>query len=116
MSVRIDDAVIFLEGDCPVEDAEHLLTLLQESPQRRVDLTHAGHLHTATVQVLLAMRPPIAGQFADGFQSRWIAPLLEQHSFEWKHPNGFPAPDSMASGARDAPARTHRAPSRATDG
>lgn len=78
MSVRLDDPVIFLEGVCPVEDAEQLLTLLQENMQRRVDLAHAGHLHTATVQVLLALQPTIVGQFADSFQSRWLAPLLNR--------------------------------------
>jgi hypothetical protein len=76
MSVRVDNAVIFLEGDCPVEDAEHLLTLLQDDAGRVVDLTRAGHLHTATLQVLLAVRPPTAGQFTDSFQSRWFTPLL----------------------------------------
>lgn len=76
MSVRFVDGVIFLEGNCPVEDAEHLLALLQGGTRHEVDLTNAGHLHTATVQVLFAMRPRIVGDFADSFQSRWLGPPL----------------------------------------
>ena len=44
MSVRLEGAVIRLEGECRVEDAEALLSLLQEDAGRVVDLTAAGGL------------------------------------------------------------------------
>ncbi|MBP0445363.1 hypothetical protein J8J14_11285 [Roseomonas sp. SSH11] len=76
MSVRLDGAVIRLEGECRVEDAEPLLSLLQEEAGRVVDLSAAGRLHAAVVQVLLALRPPLSGEPADSFAARWITPLL----------------------------------------
>ena len=76
MSLRFENELIYLEGNCTVEDAEHLLAACQDGPRRKVDVTRADHLHTATVQVLFAMRPQIVGHFADDFQSRWLAPLL----------------------------------------
>jgi len=75
MAVRLDGAVIRLEGDLRVEDAEPLLALLQE-PGRAVSLDGAGRLHTAVVQVLLALRPPVSGAPSDAFAARWLAPLL----------------------------------------
>ncbi len=76
MSVRLDGPVIRLEGACRVEDAEPLLSFLQEEPGRVVDLSAAGGLHAAVVQVLLALRPPLAGPPGDPFTAHWLAPLL----------------------------------------
>ena len=70
MSVRIEGRTIYVEGNGPVEDAEPILAALQEDPQRIVDLSHAGRLHTASVQVLLALRPAIVGAPSDSFQAR----------------------------------------------
>ena len=76
MTVRLDHRTIRLEGDCHVEDAEPLVTLLQESGGRAVDVSALGGVHTAVVQVLLAFKPKIAGLNSDGFFNDWIMPLL----------------------------------------
>lgn len=76
MTFSVESDIIYLEGDCAVEEAEHLLASLQRDTQLKVDVTKVGHLHTAIVQILFAMRPPIVGSFADSFQSRWLVPLL----------------------------------------
>ncbi|MCO6419969.1 hypothetical protein JYK14_27960 [Siccirubricoccus sp. KC 17139] len=76
MSVQLQDAVVHLRGDCPVEDAELLLSLLREGGGRMVQIGEADRLHTAVVQVLLALRPPLAGAPTDPFLSRWLVPLL----------------------------------------
>ncbi len=76
MSVRLAGDVIVLEGPCRVEDAEPLLSLLQAGPDRTVDLTEAGHLHAAVVQVLMALRPTLKGTGQDGFLKTWIIPAL----------------------------------------
>ena len=62
---------------CTVEEAEGLLEWLTKTPKAEVDLAAAGHLHTAVLQVLLAVQPRIAAPPADGFLSRWVAPALE---------------------------------------
>ena len=79
MTVVLEGDIIRLRGDCPVADAEALVARLQEAPGRAVDLTGAGILHTAVVQVLLALQPPVLGPAGHPFVDRWIAPLLPMH-------------------------------------
>ncbi|WP_218014942.1 hypothetical protein [Teichococcus rhizosphaerae] len=77
MTLRLDGGTLHLEGDCGSEEAEPLLALLLEEPSRAVSLAGARTLHTALVQVLLALRPPLAGLPAEPFLRRWVAPLLD---------------------------------------
>jgi hypothetical protein len=76
MSVALDGTVVRLRGDCRVEDAEPLLAMLQGPEQRSVDLSEARQLHTAVVQILLAIRPEIRGGSLDSFVRTWVQPLL----------------------------------------
>jgi hypothetical protein len=76
MSVCLDNGVIILEGDCPVDEAESLLELLLANPGASVDWSACGQLHTAVVQVLLAARPPMGGEPGNPFLRRWIAPII----------------------------------------
>ena len=55
---------------------EHSAALLAAAPGVAVGWSEAGGLHTAVVQVLLAFSPEMAGEPADAFSRRWIAPLL----------------------------------------
>jgi hypothetical protein len=71
---RHDDGTIHLEGDCPVEDAEPLLELLQATPGARVDWRGCGRLHTAVVQVVLAVAPDCIGPCGDPFIGQWVDP------------------------------------------
>ncbi|MBE9607108.1 hypothetical protein IAI18_19760 [Acetobacteraceae bacterium H6797] len=80
MSAERDGEVIRLMGDCPAGDAETLLALLQQEPGLGVDVTEAGGLHTAVVQVLLALRPAVRGELRDPFLNHWIRPLLPEPS------------------------------------
>ena len=76
MSVVLDGASISLTGDCGVEEAELLLSLLLADPQRRVDLSGVRRLHTSLFQVLLCLRPTVSGSPADPFFAKWLQPLL----------------------------------------
>ena len=76
MTVRLDGEVIVLSGDCPVEDAETLLGFLIERPDARVDVAGCGRVHSAVVQILLAVRPSLGGTPAKSFFSDWILPRL----------------------------------------
>jgi hypothetical protein len=78
VSVLREEACIRLEGSCAATDAEPLLALLSAAPGLPVDLTGAGPLHTAVVQVLLACRPPLVGAPGDAFTAAWIVPALER--------------------------------------
>jgi hypothetical protein len=78
MSIDLQENTVRLQGDCLAEDAEQLLTLLQANPNRSVDLTGLRLLHTAVLQVLLALRPRLAGSAADPFVQKWLVPFLRQ--------------------------------------
>lgn len=76
MSVRLSGGAVRLEGDCPVEDAEALLTLLQENSAATIHINDCGRLHMAVMQVLLAARRPIQGTPGNGFVREWLLPQL----------------------------------------
>lgn len=76
MSVRLDGDIIRLEGACGVEEAERFLVLLQEAPGRRVDLTGVDNLHTALVQIIMALSPQLSGECGDVFVRKWVIPHL----------------------------------------
>jgi len=67
MSVQFDGDVAHLCGDCPAADAEALASGLQAQPHCTVDLSAAGHLHTAVVQVLFAFDAAVHGYPEDAF-------------------------------------------------
>jgi hypothetical protein len=79
VSVRCDDnGSIVLDGFCPVEDAESLLQLFQAYPTAQCDWTQCGHLHTAVVQVVLAVRPIVIGPCGDPWIEQWIGPFIAE--------------------------------------
>jgi hypothetical protein len=78
MSVRVEGPVIFLEGQCHVEQAEQLLQRLQEDPDRRIDLSACRHLHTAVVQVLLSHGARVSGDPVDPFLRQFVAPCFQR--------------------------------------
>lgn len=78
MTIRIDDdATIWLEGDCPNEDAETLLRHLIARPEATIDWRGCGRAHTAVVQVLLAARAGVRGPPADNFLRKHVESLLQ---------------------------------------
>jgi hypothetical protein len=79
MSVVMETGIIRLQDPSRVEDAEALLTHLQQAPDLPIDLQQAGHLHAAVVQLLLAFRPALVGTPRDQFLSTWLMPLLVQN-------------------------------------
>jgi anti-anti-sigma regulatory factor len=78
MSARLNGNVIVLEGACRVEDAEPLLGWLQADRGLIVDLTGAEQLHTAVLQVLMAMRPTLKGTARDAFIREWLTPAFSE--------------------------------------
>jgi anti-anti-sigma regulatory factor len=78
MSARLDGNVIVLEGACRVEDAEPLLGWLQADRGLIVDLTGAEQLHTAVLQVLMAMGPTLKGTARDAFIREWLTPAFSE--------------------------------------
>lgn len=77
MSVRVEGHVVFLDGDCHVEQAEQLHQVLHASPWRTVDLSGCRHLHGAVAQVLLSLRPRVSGDPKDPFLRQLVAPNFQ---------------------------------------
>lgn len=76
MTVRRDEAgTILLVGTCPVDEAETLLRLLQETPGAAIDCSGAERLHSAIVQLLIGAGP--TGACGDAFVARWIGEAVE---------------------------------------
>lgn len=71
MTVRSQDGQIILEGRCRVEDAEALLTALQQQRDGVVHLDKAETIHSALVQVLLTAKPRIVGASKHEFLTKY---------------------------------------------
>lgn len=78
MTVRLDGAVIRLEGQCHVEEAEALLTLVLADRGRTVDLTGCARLHGALAQVLISYAVPTDGAPEDSFVRDYVIPGLRR--------------------------------------
>jgi hypothetical protein len=76
MSVALEVDTVRLFGECGVEDAEELLAVLAGASGITVDLSAAGHLHSAVFQVLLRLRPRLVGCPQEPFFALWLLPLL----------------------------------------
>jgi hypothetical protein len=76
VTVRLIDSAIVLEGDCPVEDAEALQSLLLQHPGAAVDWRACDAAHTAVLQVLLVAKPSIRGRARSAFLQDLIVPVL----------------------------------------
>ena len=74
MTVRREDACVYLEGQCRVEDAEPLSAHLQ-SGARRVDVSGCDLMHASVFQALIAFKPEIQGAPAGGSLADWLAVL-----------------------------------------
>jgi hypothetical protein len=74
MSVRVATDAIYLEGRCPVDDAEPLFVAIREHPRLPIDIHNTQRLHLAVAQVLLALGPELRGQPADPFLARFVLP------------------------------------------
>jgi len=76
MSVVLAAGKVVLRDNCPVEDAEPLLILLQNHPDCPVDIGDATNLHAAVLQVLMMFRRDLIGGSRDSFLQKWIVPVL----------------------------------------
>ncbi len=77
MTVRVAGDTIYVEGVGHVAEAEPILSALLEDPSRTIDLSGTTRLHSAVIQLLLALRPRTIGAPADSFQSSYLVALLD---------------------------------------
>jgi len=77
MSIDLKKTVAVLAGHCEIEEAETLLAWCLEHPKGKVNLKHLSHLHTAVLQVLMALNPPISYWPEDRDMAGWLQQTLE---------------------------------------
>lgn len=78
MPVNCTAEVAQITGVGTVEEAETLLTWLQEHPHGQVDLSECTHLHSAVVQVLMAARPAFRAEPRPGTPAAAVIAALQQ--------------------------------------
>jgi len=76
MPVNYRKTVAVLEGVCTVEEAEGLLEWLSQHPRGKVKLKRCEHLHSAILQVLMAIKPPISAPPDDPEMAAWLLPAI----------------------------------------
>jgi len=57
MPITLKKTVVVCEGMCTIEEAETLLEWLLDNPKGMVNLKKCNYLHTAIIQVLMAVKP-----------------------------------------------------------
>ncbi|WP_457584526.1 hypothetical protein [Ensifer canadensis] len=77
MTVTLSGTAIELRGDCGVEEAEELLTVLEANPQLPVSLKHAGQIHTALWQLIILSGCDLQGEPSSDFAARHLLPALK---------------------------------------
>lgn len=77
MGIKYEKNIARLTDFVSVEDAEGLLEWLQIQPKRKLDLSHCKHLHTANLQVLMALRPNISAWPEDAALAAWVRGALD---------------------------------------
>ncbi len=78
MTVRVTaEGAIELHGRCSVEDAEVLQRHLLAAPRSTVEWSDCEELHSAVIQVLLAVKPRVRGSPSNAFLKAHIAPLVQ---------------------------------------
>ncbi|GGM00126.1 hypothetical protein GCM10009425_09050 [Pseudomonas asuensis] len=60
MSITFKKSVAVLADQVTVEEAETLLEWLVKNPSGKVNLGDLEHLHTANLQVLMALKPSVS--------------------------------------------------------
>jgi hypothetical protein len=78
MSIVAETERICLVGDCGIEDAEVLLSVLNDGRGRPVDVSAARHLHAAIVQIFIAYEPTLMGTPSDAFLAQWVMPAIRR--------------------------------------
>lgn len=67
---------VVFRDEVTVEEAEGLLEWLQTRPAAKADLSACSHLHTASLQVLMAARTRIANWPSNAELRAWLEPAL----------------------------------------
>jgi hypothetical protein len=76
MAISYSETTVVIDGECGVEEAMPMLEFLQGHATARIDLRACTNLHSASLQVVMAVADRIASLPEEKFLSRWLTPLF----------------------------------------
>jgi len=76
MAIEYKKSVAIFSDVVTVEEAEVLLEWLLKNPKGKINLAECTHIHSANLQVLMTVKPPVAAWSKSENLQLWIAPLL----------------------------------------
>lgn len=77
MAIDFQKKSAVFHGNIGVEDAEVLLEWLLKNPKARLNLGDCQHMHSATLQVLMALQPGISSWPKDADLRAWLESALQ---------------------------------------
>lgn len=78
MAIEYQKEVVIFRDFVAVDEAETLLEWLQKNPEAKVDLSGLSHLHTACLQVLMAVAPDVSDWPDDDSLKKWLQSALKK--------------------------------------
>ncbi|MBF0613099.1 MAG: hypothetical protein HQL55_18420 [Magnetococcales bacterium] len=75
MAIDYQDNQAIMSDVCTVEEADGFLAWLRDHPQAEVDMAACTHIHTAILQVVMALSPKIVAFPEQVFLSRVMQSL-----------------------------------------
>ncbi len=77
MAIEYKKSLAVFDENVSVEEAEGLLDWLIKNPKGKLNLTTCTHIHSANLQVLMAVKPTIANESKDKDLQMWLNTALK---------------------------------------
>lgn len=78
MAIEYQKKAAFFRDIVAVDEAETLLEWFQKSPEAEIDLSALSHIHTACLQVLMAVKPEVSAWPEDESLKKWLQSALRK--------------------------------------
>ncbi len=77
MAIEYKKAQAVFTDFVDIEEVEMLLEWLLKNPKGKINLANCTHIHSSTLQVLMAIKPPIAAHPSDADLATWLMIALK---------------------------------------
>lgn len=77
MAIEYKKSLAVFSDFVGVEDAEALLEWLGKNPKGKVNFEECTHVHASSLQVLMAVKPPVVAWSKDENLQLWLKVALE---------------------------------------
>ncbi len=77
MAIEYKKSLAVFTDFIDVEEAEALLEWLLKNPKSKINLADCTHIHTSSLQVLMAIKPTVSAPPKDENLQLWLSTLLK---------------------------------------